>query len=197
MKIINHSAKLLQVTPDALLLIEQAGRLCYKSDSVGKPADFVTMLRNRGHLSVLEHASATILIGTDRGVTHELVRHRIASYSQVSTRYVNYCKKDIAFVPPVELELGQWDFATWAEAMHHCQEAYNRMIEFGCSPQIARSVLPNSLHTEIVVTMNFRSWLHFLELRTAAGAHPDMRYVADLVWGELRKACPEVFAVLS
>jgi len=194
MIIAKHSAKLLSVTPNALELIEQAGRICYKSEPNGNPEAFIAKLVNNKHLSVIEHASATILIGTDRGVTHELVRHRLASYSQVSTRYVNYNKKQIAFVIPVELKGNGLACNIWTGAMEHCQEAYEIMIQAGCSPQNARSVLPNSLYTEIVVTMNFRSWLHFLELRTAPNAHPDMRAVAELVKNELIKACPVIFA---
>lgn len=192
---VNHSAKLLRFTSCPMELIEQAGRLCYKSDPVGNPAEFVAKLIKRGHLSVLEHASATILIGTDRGVTHELVRHRLASYSQVSTRYVNYAKKEIAFVPPVAF-LNKEDstfFEWWSQAMEFCEAFYMDMIDHGASPQEARSVLSNLLHTEIIVTMNFRSWLHFLELRTSSAAHPDMRHVAWLVQKELFSACPEIF----
>lgn len=194
MQIVSHTAKLLSVTPNALELIEQAGRICYKSEAKGDPASFVAKIIERGHLSVIEHASATILIVTDRGISHELVRHRIASYSQVSTRYVNYNKNEIVFVRPVEFEPNSDLFLHWLEGIIDCEYRYNQLINAGCSPQNARSVLPNSLYTEIVVTMNFRSWLHFLELRTAPGAHPDMRWVAGLVKKELSQACPAIFA---
>jgi thymidylate synthase (FAD) len=198
MKLINQSATLLSCTPNAAQLIEAAGRTCYKSEDRITPesaAPFIAMIIKRGHLSVLEHASATIRFITDRGITHELVRHRIAAYSQESTRYVKY--GDIDVVLPVDengtCPLGICGQAKWGIAMEAAETAYKAMIDLGISPQFARSVLPNSLKTEIMMTTNFREWIHVLCLREAPAAHPQMRHLMTLARAELVKACPEVF----
>src|ERR1017187_203526 len=157
---------------------------------------FIEMIKKNGHDSVLEHASASFSIITDRGVTHEIVRHRIASYSQESTRYCNYGKegfgKEITVVEPPTLscECGSGD---WAGAMQSCEGAYLAMIGIGVSPQIARSVLPNSLKTEIGMTTTFREWRHFLRLRTSPKAHPQMREVAEMIRKELLKVSEVCF----
>jgi thymidylate synthase (FAD) len=201
---IQQTAFLESITPDALQHIERAGRTCYKSESAITPdsADkFVRMIIKRGHLSVLEHASATFRMVTDRGVTHEMVRHRIAAYSQESTRYCNYSKSNVGlkFVIPVKPDgtpafggsaLGE---ALWMAAMQDAETTYLKMLEQGFPPQLARSVLPNSLATEIVMTANFREWRHVLSLRTAKAAHPQMQHLAGLVRDSLVAECPAVF----
>ncbi|MFA5801255.1 MAG: FAD-dependent thymidylate synthase [Thermoleophilia bacterium] len=189
MQVVNQSAELLSVTPESARLIESAGRTCYQS--TGNPestAPFIAMLMRRGHLSVLEHASATIRIVTDRGVTHELVRHRIAAYSQESTRYCNY-RDSIRFIAPVDFDLDDADRILLAAIERH----YSRCLARGRTPQQARYFLPNGLKTEIVMTCNFREWLHVLSLREAPATHPQMRALMVLVRAELVKACPEVF----
>jgi thymidylate synthase (FAD) len=151
-------------------------------------------LLKRGHESVIEHASATFWIRTDRGVTHELVRHRLASYSQESTRYCNYCGHGIeVIVPP---GLSQKAHRAWRQSMEVAEQAYNAMIDDGMPPQLARSVLPNSLKTEIVTTMNFREWRHFLNLRlvgTTGKPHPQIQQIAGMVAAELCSRVPVIF----
>ena len=199
MKIVTQSVVLEAITPDAAALIERAGRTCYKSEvriGPGTAGPFIAKIRDRNHASVLEHASATFRIVCDRGVSHELVRHRIASYSQESTRYCNYSKDQfgdeiIVIQPPGLSNKTAW--LAWRQACEKAEESYRLMLFKGCSPQIARSVLPTCLKTEIVMTANFREWLHFLELRTAPAAHPQMREVAEMIRKELQAACPEVF----
>src|ERR1017187_3661111 len=173
---------------------------CYRCNGTGTDKSsaiaFIEMIKKNGHESVLEHASASFSIITDRGVTHEIVRHCIASYSQESTRYCNYGKegfgKEITVVEPPTLscECGSGD---WAGAMQNCEGAYLAMIGIGVSPQIARSVLPNSLKTEIGMTTNFREWRHFLRLRTSPKAHPQMREVAEMIRKELLKVSEVCF----
>jgi len=209
MKLIEPSATLIaktQLTGDNSLespmkLIEQAGRTCYKSESkISKDSwkSFVNMIKAKGHESVLEHVSATIRIICDRGVSHEIVRHRIASFSQESTRYCNYSstKKSMTFVKPFWYSLPDVSsdkIAQFKEAMLLAEAAYNKLIALGSTPQEARAVLPNALKTEIVATMNLRSWKHFLELRLSHQAHPDMRIVARLIKDQLMFNFPVVF----
>ena len=181
---------------DPLKLIELAGRTCYKSEhksTEDSAKKFVKMLIDRGHHSVIEHSSITVKFICDRGVTHELVRHRLASYSQESTRYCNY-KGGVAFViPPWIKEICRGEYLVgdpipkfiqypsneflWFIAMLDAESYYQRMIAGGWSPQQARSVLPNSLKTEIVMTANIREWRHVLTLRTSKEAHPQMREI--------------------
>ena len=191
MQITKPSVQILSYTEDALTLIEEAGRTCYKSEQQGDPEAFVQMLIKRGHESVLEHASVTVRIVCDRGVSHELVRHRIASYSQESTRYCNYAKKGVEFIKPT-FKSAEAEIA-WHEAMEKAELLYVILLDLGEPPQIARSVLPNSLKTEIVVTMNIREWRHFLKLRTASAAHPQMREIAWMCTEKLNQIIPVVF----
>lgn len=169
----------------ALRRVEFAGRICYKSQD--RIADdsyirFIQMLIQRGHWSVIEHATMTAHLVTSRGVTHELVRHRIASYSQESTRYCNYNQGrfggEITVIAPPELS-GE-ELARWQEGMRAAECAYLELIGRGASPQIARGVLPNDLKAEIVVTANLREWHHLFSMRTAPNAHPHIRHVMQL-----------------
>jgi len=199
MRIVEPSVTLEWITPDSLRVIERAGRTCYKSEykSDSDPAVFVRRLIKRGHLSVIEHASASLRIVCDRGVSHEIVRHRIASYSQESTRFVCYAKDqhggEIKVIRPSGLDDSDPAYITWWVAMEYAETSYIRMIELGAKPQLARSVLPTCLATEIVMTCNFREWLHFISLRCAPTAHPDMRYIANLIKDYLIEYCPVVF----
>ena len=150
---------------------------------------FVEMIKKNGHESVLEHASASFSIITDRGVTHEIVRHRIAAYSQESTRFCNYGKggfgKEITVINPFVAGVDIDTQELWYDSLHLAEEKYLAMIDKGVSPQIARSVLPNSLKTEIGMTANFREFRHFLRLRTSPKAHPQMREIAEMIRKEL------------
>ncbi len=195
------TAELLRITPDAEKLIEEAGREAYKSAeriTDNSYEMFLASLLNMGHMSVFEHASATIKFYTDRGVTHEMVRHRIASYTQESTRYCNYSKdkygNEITVIePPGLLGIAH---QVWFDAVRTAEERYMKLLEIGYAPQIARSVLPTCLGASIVMTANFREWLHFFNLRMSSKAHPQMRQVATMAYKLLHEKAPCVFREL-
>ena len=202
MKIINASYHI--ETPidgvEILKRIEKAGRTCYKSEdriTAESATAFVRKLIERGHESVLEHASITVRFVCDRGVSHEIVRHRLASYSQESTRYCNYSgdrfRNNITFIKPCFLDEGTGGYKLWKQAMFIAEKEYFAMLNWGCTPQEARSVLPNSTKTEIVMTANLREWRHFLKLRTAKAAHPQMRELTVPLLHELQERIPVVF----
>lgn len=200
MRIVKPSATLLAITPDAETLIERCGRVCYKSEdriTSRSESKFIRMIIERGHHSVLEHASATILFVCDRGVSHELVRHRLCAFSQESIRYCNYGKTgrfdtQISVIQPPGLH-GETK-TDWASTCDIAEEVYKVMIGDGCAPQIARSVLPTCLKTEIATTANLREWRHILKLRTAPAAHPQMREIMVMAAKLLVAECPNVFA---
>lgn len=178
--------------------IERYGRTCYKSEDKITPDSarkFVQMILRSGHESVIEHEKVTVRVICDRGVTHEIVRHRIASYSQESTRYCNYRTKGIRVIEPLFFlgEGNEEKYRVWYEAMEVCERAYNALIGAGASPQEARSVLPNSLKTEIVITYNLRGWRHFFKLRCSSRAHPQMREITILLLGEFQRLIPVIF----
>ena len=202
MKIINASYSIETPIDGAEILkrIEKAGRTCYKSEDriTDESAEaFVRKLIERGHESVLEHASITVRFICDRGVSHEIVRHRLASYSQESTRYCNYSgdrfRNNITFIKPCFLDEGTCGYKLWKQAMFIAEKEYFDLLNWGCTPQEARSVLPNSVKTEIVMTANLREWRHFLKLRTATAAHPQMRELTVPVLHELQEWIPVVF----
>ena len=204
MKIIDQSHEVLTSGAEIAgitKMIEAAGRTCYKSEdriTNGSADKFCRKLIKRGHDAMIEHGNITVRFITDRGVTHELVRHRLASFAQESTRYVKY-GSDMEFVRPVfpwgrDLVLNQDDkMKLWIESMKRAADYYLRLIEYGCSPQEARSVLPNSLKTEIVVTTNIREWRHILKLRTSAAAHPQIRELMLPLLTELQLLLPILF----
>lgn len=203
MKIVPQSVQLEFITPNADVLIEKATRVCYKSeDKIGEgtAAVLIKSIWEKQHHSCIEHAVATFRVICDRGVSHEFVRHRIMSFSQESTRYCNYGKGkfggEITVIePPGLYSKGYRAREIWVEAMEACEKAYLALLEDGKSPQIARSVLPTCLKTELVATANFREWLHFLKLRTAKAAHPQMREVAIMIGEILNRECHEVFGL--
>lgn len=192
---------------DMLRRVERIGRVCYKSEDrieEGSAEKFIRGILRRGHESVIEHGSITVKFICDRGVTHEIVRHRIASYSQESTRYCNYVKEkfgsqitciDLAtgFHYDLNNETDRQKYDVWQKAMENAERSYFRLIELGATPQEARSVLPNSLKTELVATMNLREWRHFFRLRTAPAAHPQMREIALPLLEAFRQTVPVVF----
>lgn len=185
--------------------IERAGRTCYKSE--GKIGDgtaykFIASLIKRGHESVLEHGAITARFIVDRGVTHELVRHRIASFSQESTRYCNYGNKEsggcITVCEPTFWDRERSDddrlkLEVWLMAMEDANKHYQKLIELGAKPQEARAVLPQSTKAEIVATMNPREWRHFFRMRCSAAAHPDIRFAALKLLGEMHNLYPVLF----
>lgn len=180
--------------------IEQCGRVCYKSeDLIGEDSAerFCSNIIKRGHEAVLEHCSFTVKFIVDRGVSHEMVRHRIASYCQESTRYCNYSKdkfgNEITVIKPYFWEEDSAEFQEWKTAMGCAEYSYFRLLEKGATPQEARSVLPNSLKTEVVVTMNIRSWRNFFKLRTPMSAHPQIREVAIPLLKDLKSKIPVLF----
>lgn len=180
--------------------IELCGRTCYKSeekitnDSASK---FVEMIIKRGHLSVIEHEKITVKFVFDRGVSHEAVRHRLASFSQESTRYCNYSKdkydNQITVIGLDQYLKNENSLKVWFNAMEFAEKSYFELIENGESPQIARSVLPNSLKTEIVITANLREWRLILTQRTSNAAHPQIREVMEPLLCELKIKLPEIF----
>lgn len=183
MKIISPSFEILTPLDGQAILkhIELCGRVCYKSEDKitdTSATTFVASIIKRGHEAVLEHYDITVKFICDRGVSHELVRHRLASYCQESTRYCNYSKDgfggEITVIWPYFLSKGSTAMQHWVWACRQAEDAYFNMLNFGCTPQEARSVLPNSLKTEVVMTANLREWRHFFKLRTAPAAHPQM-----------------------
>lgn len=188
--------------------IEVAGRVCYKSEDridIGSAMNFLRVIIDRNHESVIEHESVSVRIICDRGVSHEIVRHRLASYSQESTRYCNY-RGGIAFIIPpwVNIQEGEYtkynnmatkDYAAylWLMQMITIEKCYQELMDNDWSPQMARSVLPNSLKTEIVMSCNLREWKHFFKLRTSEAAHPQMREIAIPMLKEFQTRIPIIF----
>ncbi len=194
--------------------IEKIARVCYKSEEKitedGESAKkFIKMLIDRGHEAMLEHSSLSVKFIVDRGVSHELVRHRIASFAQESTRYVNYSLDkfgneinviDATYGALLDNKMKNMSkselyavIEEWTHAMEDAEKHYMKMIELGATPQIARSVLPNSTKTEITVTANYREWRSFFKLRTALTAHPQMREVTIPLLRELKTLIPIIF----
>ncbi|MDR1057773.1 MAG: FAD-dependent thymidylate synthase [Coxiellaceae bacterium] len=198
MKIINQTWKWLQKPVKPLDIIEVAGRTCYKSEqniTNGSATKFVNMILDLGHESVLEHTSASIRFITNRGVTHELVRHRLASFSQESTRYVRYSDQ-LVFIKPI-----WWDDPTypeerkkhWESAMAQAEKLYLLALQQGDKPEQAREILPHAIKTEIVVTTDLREWRHIFDLRCAKKAHPQIRsLMLDCLHG-FAKEIPVIF----
>lgn len=202
MKIIEPYFEIIgSVDGDSILRhIEQCGRVCYKSedkitdDSAEK---FVANIIKRGHEAVLEHQSITVRFVCDRGVSHEIVRHRLASFCQESTRYCNYSKggfgSEITVIKPLYLMEGTPEYESQFKTCAYMEQKYLALIGMGCSPQEARAVLPNSLKTEVIMTANLREWRHFLKLRTANAAHPQMRQLARPLLCTMQELVPVVF----
>lgn len=197
MKIIKPCFEILDNISEEKLLqkLELFGRVCYKSESritEESSIKFINMILRSGHESVLEHEKITVRIICDRGVTHEIVRHRIASYSQESTRYCNYSKdnfgKELTFIEPCFWTEPKDEIKReiWEKQLLEVEKGYMELLKLGASPQEARSILPNSLKTEIIVSMNIREWRHFFKLRTSERAHPQMREIATMILNEFK-----------
>ena len=201
MRIIEPSFEIMPVNGEEILKnIERAGRTCYKSEdkiTADSARKFVAGIVKSGHESVIEHEKITIRIICDRGVTHEIVRHRIASYSQESTRYCNYSAdkfgNELTFIRPFYWNDEPEKMEAWLCHMKLTEETYMQLIKMGASPQEARAILPNSLKTEIVVTMNIREWRHFFKVRCSPAAHPQMREVAIPILKRFQEIIPVVF----
>ena len=202
MKIIDPYFEVLDNIDGRMMLkkIELIGRVCYKSEDkiTDESAEmFVKAILKNGHESVIEHEKISVRIICDRGVSHEIVRHRIASYSQESTRYCNYSQEkfgnELTFIKPVFWNEDSEEYKLWCDRMYDIEVSYNKLIEMGATPQEARSILPNSLKTEIVVSMNLREWRHFFKLRTAKNAHPQMRQISLLILQSFKEKLPVIF----
>lgn len=202
MKVIEPKVEFISVIDGKAILkqIEQCGRVCYKSEdniAAGTAEKFVANIIKRGHEAVLEHFSFSVKFTCDRGVTHEIVRHRVASYCQESTRYCNYANdkfgSEITVIKPLYLEPGTLGYDAWFMACQTAEGAYFDLLDWGCSPQEARAVLPNSLKTEIIMTANLREYRHFFKLRCAKTAHPQMREVANMLLKMCKEQIPVVF----
>ena len=197
---------------ELLKTIERVGRTCYKSEDKitdESAVKFVTNLIKRGHEAMIEHNNISVRFICDRVISHELVRHRVASFGQESTRYCNYSKdkfgNQVTFINlmnGIELDTKMKDMTVeeidmilneWAEACKDAEKHYFNMLQLGATPQIARSVLPNSVKTEIVVTMNLREWRHFFKLRADAPAHPQMRELTIPLLNDMNKLIPVIF----
>lgn len=202
MKIVRPSFEIMFLPDGEELIsnIEAAGRTCYKSEDKITPDSarkFVKRIIASGHESVIEHSSATVRFVCDRGVTHELVRHRLAAYSQESTRYANYSKEkfgnEITVIRPVFWAEDSAQYKLWEESMQQAESMYLRLIEGGAKAQEARSVLPNSLKTEIVMTANLREWRHVFKLRCDGAAHPQIREIMLPLLEAFSQRIPVVF----
>ena len=179
-------------------IVETAARTCYQSGPTGNRDTFLRMLRKRKHLSVFEHVVLTVEMVVDRAVSHELVRHRIASYSQESQRYVAY-REHVSFVKPWWWKTAKEEDRTekeifWLKALCYAEEQYHiALTEWRMKPEDARSMLPNATATKIVMTANLREWLHVFALRTSQQAHPDIRYIMKIVQQEFMNQYPLIF----
>lgn len=189
---------------DELKMLEKIARVCYKSESHitedGESAKkLITALIRSGHEAMLEHGIISVKFTVDRGVSHEIVRHRMASFAQESTRYCNYAGdkfgNELTFIKPSFFNIEE--YRDWKRTMKNIEKHYLKLIEMGAKPEEARSVLPNSLKTEIVVTANYREWRHIFALRTSHRAHPQIREVMIPLMQELREKIPVIFDTLG
>jgi len=228
MILVKPSFEIISHTIDPERLIEAAGRTCYKSERNADDAQgaFAARLIQSGHMSVIEHMNVTVRIICDRGVSHELVRHRLASYSQESTRYCNYSQGRFGgqctfVIPPWYPELIPGEYGrtaiaitgpagepmftndenpaaeAWMDAMMDADARYRSLIAHGETPQQARSVLPNSLKTEVVMTANAREWRHIFALRCSKAAHPQMREIMFPMRDHFSQKWPAVFGDMA
>lgn len=177
--------------------IEKYGRVCYKSEGKAKEnsaENFVRSAVKRGHFSIIEHEKITARIICDRGVSHEIVRHRVGSYSQESTRYCDYSKDGAMQVVEPFFFAGNRDrYENWLVAMRNTENVYKNLRKLGATPEEARSVLPNSLKTEMIVTYNLREWRHFFYLRGGKGSHPQIRQIAIMLLEKMKEYIPVIF----
>ncbi len=199
-----HEIVFMPGTEEILRLLELAGRTCYKSEDKitdDSAAGFVGRIVRSGHESVIEHANITVRFIIDRGVSHELVRHRLAAYSQESTRYANYSQerfgREITVIKPCFWDQGSLEYDLWEKAMYQAEEAYMQLLDQGASPQQARAVLPNSLKTEVVMTANLREWRHVFRLRCQKAAHPQIREVMLGLLADMHSRIPVLFDDLA
>lgn len=202
MQIVNAGYEIMDTLngEEILKKIEKVARVCYKSEdkiAEGSAEKMVRALVKRNHTAMLEHFSFSVKFTVDRGISHEIVRHRVASFAQESTRYCNYGKAgDVKFINPCYLKCDTTPFDNWVDSCMRAEDDYFTMLSNGYTPEEARAVLPTSLKTEIVMTANLREWRHFFSLR-ACGAtgkpHPQILEVAVPLLKELKELIPVVF----
>ena len=208
MKIIKPYTEILTSLDGEIILktIENVARTCYKSENMitdDSAKKMVEMLISRGHEAMIEFFDITVKFVCDRGISHEIVRHRIASYAQESTRYCNYSKdkfeNQITYIQPnfwngcPESDIDCEKHAILEQVLVDCENAYNKLIDLGATPQEARYILPNGLKTEINVKMNLREWRHFFKLRCSKAAHPQMKELTIPLLEELKELLPIIF----
>ena len=227
MKIVTPYARIMEpeLLAGALGRIEYAARISHGSEdgqTVDSAERFIrAVVLQHGDWSVVEHVSASVEFLVDRGITHEIVRHRIASYTQSSTRFINYakkmpptfiypkpeveCKHCLAGSEPWKQSSGDWVHSlndthydcgydgAWLDAINMCEASYKSLLQGGWRPQEARSVFPNALSSKIMVTMNLRTWRHFFLMRTSKEAHPQMRQVTIPLLAEFQRLVPVLY----
>lgn len=202
METVNPKVEILDNIDELTVLkkIEASGRVCYKSENLTTDDScykFVEKIIERGHEAVLEHVNITCKFICDRGVMAELTRHRIASFCVESSRYCNYSKdkfsNNISVVRPQSIKPGTEEEQLWKKSCEFSEKTYMQMLKVGVSPEIARSVLPTCLKTEIVMTANLRQWRNVLKLRTSNAAHPDMRFVMNGLLCTFKSKLPTIF----
>lgn len=203
MKIIEPSYEIISPIDRTYIMkhLEAIGRTCYRSEDKitdESSAPFIRGIIKSGHEAMIEHFSLSVRFTCDRGVSHELVRHRIASYAQSSTRYCNYSKdkfgNELTFIKPSEYSSwSEENKNTWTEAMKASENYYLKLINGKMSPQNARGVLPIDLMTEIVMTANLREFRSMLKLRCAKTAHPNIRFLMLSLLNELNEKLPDIF----
>ena len=211
MNIVQPSFQIMKYDKQALSFLEKIGRICYKSEDKikkGSAEKFIENIIHRDHTAMVEHSSITVKFIHNRGFSHELVRHRLSSFAQESTRYVDYnkdkYKKELTFIAPY-WEKGEFlkkeqmqanilhAYDLWYGTMWEIEKTYKEMKDLGTDTDAVRGILPNDIKTEIVITANFREWRKILSLRTAKVAHPDMRRVMIPLLQELKKNIPVIF----
>lgn len=197
MKIVKQSVNLLTQAKyeDLCRIVEEAGRTCYKSNkdefNLDDAERFIKMILDSKHESVIEHVSLTFKIITNRAIANEIVRHRIASYSQESTRYCNYSKdkfnNELTFIEPL---LEDEEYKDWLVSMNSIEDTYMKLIDKEIKPDIIRGILPLDLKTEIVMTMNIRSLRNFLGSRLHSTAHPQIKEIAHYIYNTVKEKYP-------
>lgn len=202
MKIVKPSVEILTPINGERILnyIETIARTCYQSQQSNNNHNLVKSLIRSEHFAMLEHYGITVKFITDRGISHEIVRHRLASFAQESTRYCNYIKdkfgNEISVIKPQELVKGSFEYIVWKKQCEQAEKAYFKLVDNGVKPETARSVLPTSLKTTIVMTANIREWRHFLNLRaigTTGKPHPDMQALAIDLLNQFKSKIPILF----
>lgn len=202
MKVIIQSVEIIDSLDSDRILskLEKCGRVCYKSENLISEESkerFLRSIIDRGHESVLEHESITIKAITNRSVSHQLVRHRLASYSQESQRYCNYSKDkfnyEITVINHAKFKEGTEEYKLWKFGCERSEMVYFKLLELGVSPEDAREVLPNSTKTEIVITMNIRSWRNFFKTRLDIAAQLQIRELSNLILKEFKENIDVLF----